>query len=535
MLEQVKKIKLEELNKQKQECTEEIENIKQQFYQIRETLWRLQGEDAGGLTVQGKFTFFQKWITRRQAYKRYKEQVKRLKALPKLINEAREKVSEEKEKAEEILRQRRLYEKSYEISQEMEKIENAETLKNLEISLQEAIEMLENNGDKVILTDSDKISFYTPSNYSSTSSLMCVHKTNYMPTANIIKSAKDSNVNMKKEISLNGKQYEYSYNSARSTVHFAVNDEVSSHSYGSWDDCKYAVLIPFEDIPKEKIGRAAPMDTFTRGSVDISENTWILCPKNEVDQLKVFNPKAHILGYEGENVKGFSRPLLTQLGYPGEEVGMWGWEDNTSNKRFYELMEKEEIKIGTHTYTYFAEDERILTSINHAVALSKMLRDNHLITSVEDIPNIMEQLQEKGDYYGRILLDLCTKSETEPDKEPESIKANNRQTDIFFSEMKKNGFDISPNYQNVLKELSKVSIYECNDENKDIVFRYPENATETEKRTIEELKTTLTSKNKYDPTKVKEAFNIFIANVIGETILHSQEKEFSSAKIGEEK
>lgn len=188
-------------------------------------------------------------------------------------------------------------------------------------------------------------------------------------------------------------------------------------------------------------------------------------------------------------------------------------------------MEKYDIKIGTHTYTYFAEDESILTSINHAVALSKVLRDNHLIKSSEDIPNILSQLNENRYNYGRILSDLCTKSETEPDKEAESIKANNRQVDIFISEMKKNGFDISPNYQNVLKELSKVSIYGCNDENKGVVFAYSEEAPETEKNIIEELKATLTSDDKYDQTKVTEAYSSFISNIIVESILHSQEKE----------
>ena len=65
----------------------------------------------------------------------------------------------------------------------------------------------------------------------------------------------------------------------------AMNDEVSSHMFGSWDNCKYAILIPFDDIPNEKIGRVAPMDTFTRGSIELSENSWILCPKNEVERL----------------------------------------------------------------------------------------------------------------------------------------------------------------------------------------------------------------------------------------------------------
>lgn len=62
---------------------------------------------------------------------------------------------------------------------------------------------------------------------------------------------------------LNEKDYNYFYKRERNTVHFAVNDEVASHEYGNWENSKYAVLIPFTDIPKEKISKVKSVDTFT--------------------------------------------------------------------------------------------------------------------------------------------------------------------------------------------------------------------------------------------------------------------------------
>lgn len=537
MLEEIKKIKLEELTKEKMTYEEKKAIISKNLEGFRNNLWQLEGEQSFGITIRGNFSFFEKWITRRNDYKKFKAQSKRFAELPTLINKAKAELEAEQARVEQELETSGINKKFNEIEQSMNSIENSKTLSDLGITPTEAIELLENNGIQPVLSESDKSISIHPRNYTSKSSLIGVHKTKYAPTANMIKSAKDSNVEYQKHITLNGTEYEYSYKSARDTIHLAMNDEVSSHLFGSWDDCKYAILIPFVDIPNEKIGRVATVDTFTRGSIELSENSWILCPKNEVEKLKIFNPKAHVLGYEGENVKGYSKPFLTQLGYRGEDVGMWNWADNESAKQFIELMQKEGLKIGTHTYTYFHEDEEILSSINQAVALSKLLRDNHLITAPEDIENIMEQLSA-DDYYqsfGSILSNLCTKSDMVEDVEPQSIKGNNKQVDIFLQEMENNGFNISPAYQNVLRRLCEVSIYDCNKNNSDIVFNIPEGTPEEEKKTIEELQAGLISDSYIDYDEKKSAFRKFISAVMGNTILHSQERNLSKGEVQEEK
>lgn len=537
MLEEIKKIKLEELTKEKMTYEEKKAIISKNLEGFRNNLWQLEGEQSFGITIRGNFSFFEKWITRRNDYKKFKAQSKRFAELPTLINKAKAELEAEQARVEQELETSGINKKFNEIEQSMNSIENSKTLSDLGITPTEAIELLENNGIQPVLSESDKSISVHPRNYTSKSSLIGVHKTKYAPTANMIKSAKDSNVEYQKHITLNGTEYEYSYKSARDTIHLAMNDEVSSHLFGSWDDCKYAILIPFVDIPNEKIGRVATVDTFTRGSIELSENSWILCPKNEVEKLKIFNPKAHVLGYEGENVKGYSKPFLTQLGYRGEDVGMWNWADNESAKQFIELMQKEGLKIGTHTYTYFHEDEEILSSINQAVALSKLLRDNHLITAPEDIENIMEQLSA-DDYYqsfGSILSNLCTKSDIVEDVEPQSIKGNNKQVDIFLQEMENNGFNISPAYQNVLRRLCEVSIYDCNKNNSDIVFNIPEGTPEEEKKTIEELQAGLISDSYIDYDEKKSAFRKFISAVMGNTILHSQERNLSKGEVQEEK
>lgn len=84
--------------------------------------------------------------------------------------------------------------------------------------------------------------------------------------------------------------------SERNTVHMAMNDEVSSHMYGSWEDCKYAILIPMSDIQNSQIGYASCVDTFTKGSLKLSQNSWILCPIDEVEQMKKIILISKLLG-----------------------------------------------------------------------------------------------------------------------------------------------------------------------------------------------------------------------------------------------
>lgn len=534
MIDEVKKIKLEELSKQYSEYLEKEVSISQRLIELRNNLWKLQTEQKSGMTIRGDFSFFEKWITRRDEYKKFKAQSKRFSKLPQMISDAESELAEEDMRVKNELEKSGIKTKLVEIGGKMEAIERAETLCEIGISPTDAIELLESNGVEPVLSESDKCIFSHPRDYSSKSTLIGVHKTKYAPTANTIKSAKDTNVEHKKRIIINGVEYEYSFKSARDTVHMAMNDEVSSHAYGSWEDCKYAVLIPFEDIPNKKIGRAATVDTFTRGSLELSENAWILCPKNEVNRLKAFNPKVHVLGYEGESVKGFSQPFLTQLGYRAEDVGAWSWSDEESTRQFLELIEKEGIKTGTHSFTYFHEDEQMLGAINQAVSLSKLLRDNHLITTPEDAENIMKQLEDSGQGFGNILSGLCENSIEEGDPEPQSIKGNHKQVDIFLEEMKKNGFNISNVYQDVLRKLCEITIHNCNENNRDMIFNLPENVSEDERGVIEELESVLISDKWVGADDKRAAFGKFLSSAIGDAILHSKERELPKNEIQEE-
>ena len=136
----------------------------------------------------------------------------------------------------------------------------------------------------------------------------------------------------------------------------------------------------------------------------------------------------------------------------------------------------------------------------------------------------MNQLADNYQSYGRILASLGENTAMS-DIEPQSIIGNNKQVDIFLEEMMKNGFNISPVYQGIMRRLCKVSIYDCNENNRDMIFHIPEGISEEEQKTIEELQTVLASEQWVKDNKKSSAFDKFISIAIFDSILHSQERE----------
>ena len=85
-----------------------------------------------------------------------------------------------------------------------------------------------------------------------------------------------------------------------------------------------------------------------------------------------------------------------------------------------------------------------------------------------------------------------------------------------------------------MKKLCKISIYDCNKNNRDMIFSLPEEVSEEERSTVEELQAVLVSDKWVNYGERRVAFGKFISNAIGDAILHSQEREFSKGEMQEE-
>ena len=519
MFEHIKRIKQEELA-QKLQALESLSNERRQpLLDLSVRISELQYRQEAGFEKK-EFGFVQKHITRRSAYKAYLDKLEEHSNLPETIAKLKEEYAEKEKAIDDSLRAEGVFDEYNETHAAFDTVKYAKSLAAMGVSVDSALAILSEHGIEPVLTEADKEVFVHPRDYSSKSSLIAVHKTNFAPSGDIIKTSKDSHAKKEKTIMINGTQYTYSFEHERDTIHMAMNDEVSSHMYGSWDNCPYAILVPFEDIPNEKIARAAPMDTFTRGNLALTENSWILCPKDQVAEIQKANPKVRVMGYEGESVAGFSQPFLSALGYRPEDVGMWSWQDSDSAKQFSELLRKEGIIEGTHSYTYFHEDEEVLTGINQAISLCSLIRDNNLISFSKDIPALTQELSNAHQHFGTILSGLAEPGLTK-DAEATAIKANGLQVDIFLKKLAESGFDLSPAYQSVLRDLCKTPLGKKNENPYDFVESIPE-FSDNELLNIKKLERSLNSTSFYDTETRSAAFNEFISSALCETIIKSK-------------
>jgi len=271
------------------------------------------------------------------------------------------------------------------LKKQLKNIQNAQTLQDLKMSFQDATELLRQNNIPLVLSEEDKA--ITPHNneIESLQELICVHKTQYVPIDSRIKSPKEVEGAMT-GVSFGDEVYEIPY--LRDTVHFTLNGEVTSHMYGNFDGRKYAVLVPFEDMPLQRC-KANPVDTYTfNGGLDLTSNSYILCPKGEVEAVQKSNPNVNVIGYEGDFVDGYANAFLSTLGYRKMEIGANTWDVNSRDEqeigaRFVSIMDNNGIKMSSHYYSDERHEEYEYEIIEGIIQRYKVLKNSGKINSEE--------------------------------------------------------------------------------------------------------------------------------------------------------
>lgn len=153
-----------------------------------------------------------------------------------------------------------------ETNEKIETITRAQNIREMGLDMQDAIEILKQNGIPIILTEEDKsIGQYFSETIRGTEDLVLVHKTDFSPTeAKITTASETGGITLEDAtITINGQEEKLKYKQNRTVVNFAVNHEVKQHGKGNWDNKKYVVIIPWDSIPDEKIVGGVPADIFT--------------------------------------------------------------------------------------------------------------------------------------------------------------------------------------------------------------------------------------------------------------------------------
>jgi len=242
---------------------------------------------------------------------------------------------------------------------------------------------------KIVLTEEDKTILYNSSDFKSLSELCLVHKCDYMPYNNEIKSALSSGGESIRSFKIGSESYDYTHKEQRYTVHFAVNGEVGSHDMGNWDIRRYAIIIPFECLVNNLVS-ACSCDSFVRDKAPLNEECYILCPKDEVEKVRKNNNLVNIIPYEGNNVSGFANAVISFLGYKCEKISNHEWIG--ADQYLYEaLMRPQKISMLEHMSTKDYSYETIKGSYNHILEIYSRL----LMPDVEINLNLLESMQKE--------------------------------------------------------------------------------------------------------------------------------------------
>ncbi|MBO4823540.1 MAG: hypothetical protein J5580_03170 [Clostridia bacterium] len=433
---------LDQLTQEEKAMHQDVHDLKDRLSGLEQRLAKMQWQDEHSMSAfRGKrLSTFKRLFTERKVYREYQQALTELNALPDQIAALTSELEIAEMQTAHQIADNGILAQIQAAEQAFWQIERATCLSELGITPAEAVKLLTDNEITPFLDESDRKVFERPREYETKgkAALCAVHKMDIMPANSRLSTLKEANVERTEKVTLDGKEYEYSYLLERDTVHLSMNDEVSSHVFGNWDQCHYTVLQPCAEIANEKIGSLEPNDTFTRGGVDLTKNAWILCPIDEVETVQELNPHVHVLGYKGENAQGLAAPFLSQLGYRAESVGMWGWSNWESEQQFYRIAEREKLPVIQHTDSPDYQDEDFKIGTNKTIALVKMLVENDLVHSAADLEHLQPQLKHVG-------FDIA-KSQMSA-----GIVANHHNIEVLAEKMQRAGMALSKTEQIALQ------------------------------------------------------------------------------------
>lgn len=243
--------------------------------------------------------------------------------------------------------------------------------------------------------------------------LVLVHVTDYIPEGGIIHSPKDAGVKFQEEF--DGVQYELP--SQRKTVHFTMNGDITGveHIGGSWQNKKYAIIIPLNLIDKEDFVGGLTVDFYSKDSFKIPEGAYILCSEEEKENIqKEVGEGINVIGVEGKYIDGYTSILLQNLGYKNETIPAdWGWHNEKDNEAARKII-AQNWKEEQHTLSSEMSDELINQDIIRTSIIAKILKDKNKLDK-NSIDNIFckhhymgnsASIFLKDEYFGTLLQSL---------------------------------------------------------------------------------------------------------------------------------
>ena len=167
------------------------------------------------------------------------------------------------------------------------------------------------------------------------------------------------------------------------------------------DGRPYAILIPMADIPKERL-KGEPNDMYVvNGGVEITPNSYILCPQGKGKEIKENNPNATVIECEGKGINGYAKAFLSTIGYKQTDTNAFGFcdQDEVEKQRaddFLRIIKENGIPNVPHFLSKEETEESRYARFNREIAISHIIKDNGLINSEEDSTKILKDVLERN-------------------------------------------------------------------------------------------------------------------------------------------
>ncbi len=398
MVETLKKILIEPLEREKQEKGEVINSFKNK---INDLASQMNGQLDKKISIEQDLNNMNRGLKKFFYSKKIEQLKNQLDNINKKYEENDNLILNNK------LNIKELEDNIREITSRIELINSASSIGELGYNFEQVVNLFNDNNIDMYFDENDLKLYKNIDNsekeLKSLDDLVLIHKTMYIPENNMIKTGFEKGVVKEENFNINGINLKKSIKINRNTLHFCLNGEVSGNFIGAndWDNCKYAVVIPFNSIPRDKYANVYTVDTYTYGGVTLDNSCYILCPKEEYKIIKQSNPNVNIVKYSGSNVTGYADMLITLLGYKKEEAKNLYWRNQEDNSKVYNIVAQANLpQKGNHMETIDKYKEDCYDGINAVVATFKAIQDNIEINNIEEIASIYDQLLKSYTFLG---------------------------------------------------------------------------------------------------------------------------------------
>jgi len=180
MLEDVRRLKLNELENELNQLQQQYAAMFAELNNLNAKLWNLRRYAKKGIKAydgKKKFTFLERFITARKDYRAYQAALAKLDRLPERIARLNRQVIMAEQQTAKQVASSGIENSIAQIEKEIIMVKNARTLDQLGVSAVEAVTMLQNNGITPYWNEDDYESFKVINEHSNSANLLNLHET----------------------------------------------------------------------------------------------------------------------------------------------------------------------------------------------------------------------------------------------------------------------------------------------------------------------------------------------------------------------